>query len=311
MDKKTLLSGGSVLVFGGAIAAAVLLSNGSERASKDGVHLDGNVRQELEEQDFKEFADEEKYSFCQGYEEIRGEYTSFVLGSEKGDMEYISEDISVLDKEKNKLLILGRKIKYTYSGKAQIQVADGQGIMDIEENGTTVEYYTRYNAPVRIDYNNKIINSAPERKISDWVVVEIKSTGSLMGITGDRVDKTTGDAKVMCPVFSIDGAFISPDYFNVEKDCPKDTSGLGGGFSGKFTFSCGGIDNERGIEIIKEYKQKEELQNEFDKVLNLDESSDVSNNEFEGLTKEEPSDSRDVQKKLQEMREDIKASQDN
>ncbi len=311
MDKKALLIGGVVLVLGGAIIAGTLLNNNSEQTSKNGVRLDDSVRQEIEEQNFKDFADEEKYSFCQGREEIRGEYVSFVLGSEKGDMEYVSEDISVFDKNKNKLFILGRKIKYAYSGKTQIQVADGQGTMDIEESGTTVEYYNKYNAPVRIDYNNKIINIAPERKRSDWVVVEIKSTGSLMGFTQDELDKTTGDAKVMCPSFNIGDAFISPEYINLEKDCPKDSSSLDGGFSGKFAFSCGGIDNERGIEIIKEYKQQEELQNEFDKALNLDEDDNVSNDEFESLIKEEPSDSRGVQKKLQEMREDIKSSQSN
>lgn len=308
MNKNTLIIGGVVLVIGGAVATGAFLNNESERASKD-VRLDDGIGQEIEEQNFKDFENEEKYSFCQGREEIRGVYTNSVFGNEKGDVEYISDDISVFDKEKNKLYILGRRIEYKYLGKTKIAIADGQGTMDIEESGVTVEYFSKYSAPIRIDYNANIINSAPERKSTDWVVITIKSVGSLMGFTDEREDVDAGDAKVFCSSFNLESAFKSSEYFSFEKACPNYSPNPGVTFSGNFKFECGGIDNERGIEIVREYKKQEELRNEFDNVLNLDENGNNSTNEFEDFIKEEPSDNRDVQKKLQEMREDIKASQ--
>lgn len=300
MDKKLLIMGGIVVV-GGAIATGVILNNFDSSAG--GKRTEDNMSQGIEEQNFKDFADEEKYSFCQGREEIKGAYTSSVFGNEKGDIEYISEDISVLDKEKNKLFILGRKIQYKYSGTAQMQVAVGEGNMEIEESGMTVEYYDKFSAPVRIDYNAKIINPAPDRKKNDWVVIETKGEGSVMGLVQERVDQTMGDAKTFCPAFVFNDNFVTPDYFSFEKACPNNSSGMGFNFSGNFKFECGGIDNEQGIEIAKEYKLLEEARNLFDSSPDTD---DGEKNEFQDLIKEEQPDDQDIQKKLQQMRDDMK-----
>lgn len=303
MNKNQIIIGGATLLVGGAIATGVFL-NGFEKSSKESP-LNENFSEKMEMQDFQEFADEERYSFCQGREEIRGVYENSVFGNEKGDVEYISDDISFFDKKRNKLYILGRRIEYKYSGKSQLAIAEGQGEMNIEESGAITEYFGKNNAPVRIDYAAKLINPAPERKSSDWVLVNIKSMGSLMGISDNREETMTGDAKVFCSIFNLDGAFISPDYFSFEKACPDNSPNPGVKFSGNFKFECGGLENKQGIEIAKEYQKEEQLRNEFNSIS--DES--VEENEFEAIIKPgQVDDNRDVQRKLQEIRDEIKAT---
>lgn len=300
MDKKTLLIGGAVLVIGGAIATGAFLNNNTEQSSSD-LRLDDGIGEKIEEQDFKDFEDEEKFSFCQGREEIKGVYTNLIFGNEKGNIEYISEDINLFDKEKNKLYILGRKIQYKYSGNANIQIEGGDGKVDTEEEGYLVEYYNRYSAPVRIDYNANIINPAPDRKRTDWVEIKIKSTGSLMGVTDEREDVATGDAKVFCSVFRLNDAVIFPDYFSFEKACPDHSLNPGVTFSGNFKYECGGIENKDAIKIVKEYKELEELRKSFDSI------SDEGTNEFEEIIGGEEPDDRDMQKKLEQMRDEMKS----
>lgn len=306
MDKNTLLIGGAIVVIGGAIATGAFLNNsgfeGSTRGQSD-LQLDEEGRKTLEESRFEDFADEDKYSFCQSREEIKGPYASSVLGNEKGTIEYISEDINVFDKEKNKLFILGREIRYTYSGTGHVEAPIGEGTVDIEESGVTVEYYSPFTAPVRIDYNAKLIYPAPERKRSDWVAIETKSRGTVMGFTQEATDTTMGDAKTFCPAFSLDNAFSTPDYFSIEKSCSAGSFEIGFSFSGNFKFECGGIDNKKGIEIAKEYKLLEEARN----MLNPPSTEDSDEkNEFQDSIKEEQPDDRDMRKKLQQLKDEMK-----
>ena len=308
MDKKTLIANAGILAVGGAIAGGLLLSN-FDTGSKS-KNPDENIANEIEEQNFQDFADESKYSFCQSREVIKGPYTSSVFGTEKGELEYISEDINVFDKEKNKLFILGREIKYTYSGQGQVALGEGSGKKEIQESGATVEYYSKFDAPVRIDYNAKLIYPAPERKRDDWVAIETKGVGTILGFSQERVDKEMGDAKTFCPPFSLNNALVTPDYFSIDKSCASG-SGTGFSFSGNFKFECGGIDNDKAIEIVREYKKQDELRKEFDAIS--DTNSEDSDNEFSNVIKESIDDSRDTQKKLQQirdelMREGIKAS---
>jgi len=298
MDKKTLIASAGILAVGGAIAGGLLLNN-FETSSRD-KNPDENIANEIEEQNFKDFADENRYSFCQSREVIKGPYTSSVFGNEQGEVEYISEDINVLDKEKNKLFILGREIKYKYSGKGEVAIEDGEGSKEIEESGMTVEYYSKFNAPTRIDYNAKLIYPAPERKRNDWVTIETKGVGTIMGFSQERVDQEMGDAKTFCPPFSISKALVTPEYFSIENSCASG-SGLGFNFSGDFKFECGGIDNEKAIEIVREYKQREEARKVFDSSTDEEELG----NEFKDIIGESADDSRDTQKKLQQIRDEL------
>ncbi len=298
-----MIIGGTGLLVAGAIATGVILNNFDRSSS--GRELDDGVSQALEDQNFKDFADEGKYSFCQGKEVIKGPYTSSVFGKETGEIEYISEDINVFDKEKNKLFILGRKIQYKYSGQGQVTLGEGEGTKEIEESGMTVEYYSKFNAPVRIDYNAELIYPAPERKRDDWVVIETKGVGTIMGFSQERIDKEMGDAKTFCPPFSLKKALITSDYLSFQETCDTG-SGEVFRFSGNFKFECGGIDNERGIEIAKEYRQLEEARDVFDSSADTE---DGEKNEFQNIIKEEQPDNQDIQQKLQELKDEMTADQ--
>lgn len=301
MDRNKLRIVGAAVVVGGAIATGVILSNFDASSNKKNV--DDTVSEKMEEQIFKDFSDEDRYYFCQSREEIKGPFTSSVFGNESGDIEYVSEDINVLDREKNKLFILGREIKYKYSGKGEWQRDIGEGVVDINEEGATVEYHNIFNAPIRIDYNTKTIYPAPDRKKNDWVMIERKGQGTVMGFTQEDVDKSAGDAKTFCPPFSLNEAIITSEYLSFEKSCDN---GPGGGFrfSGNFKFECGGIDNEKAIENLQELKLRYEAIEMLDKPGNEEE---IENNEFKGLIKEDQTDSRDMQKKLQQMKDDMKS----
>jgi hypothetical protein len=304
MDRNSLIIGGAIIIIGGAIATGAILSNGDQSSSDKKV--DDGVSQELtEEQNFKDWENEEKFSFCQGVEEIKGIYTSSIMGSEKGNVEYTSEDISVLDKEKNRLYILGRKIKYKYSGDKTIDMLTGSGSMQVEEEGMTTEYYTKNTAPVRIDFNSKIINPAPERKNNDWVVINTKGEGTLMGLTDTREDTENGDAKVFCASFNLSDAFVTPEYISFEKTCPNYSPTPEASFSGNFKYACGGIDNERGLEIVNEYKKSEEIMNEFNSIS--DEGGDDSEDNSGGTGSNEyrPETSEELKVRLKEALDEI------
>lgn len=300
MDRNKLLIGGAIVIVGGAIATGVILNNFDASSNKKS--MDDNMSEKIEEEIFNDFADKDRYYFCQSREEIKGPFTSSVFGNESGDIEYISEDINVLDKEKNKLFILGREIKYKYSGKGEWRQDVGEGTVDINEEGATVEYYNIFGAPIRIDYGTKIIYPAPDRKKNDWVVVERKGQGTVMGFTQEDIDKSMGDAKTFCPPFSLKNAIITPEYISFEKSC---NNGSGGGFSfsGNFKFECGGIDNEKAIENLKELKLRYEALEMLEMSSNEEE---VQSDYFEGLIKEDKTDGLDIQKKLQQMRDDLK-----
>jgi len=305
MDNNTILIiGGTVLIVGG-IAAAGIMGHGMKQ-SADGLRSDDDMAIKMEQQDFEDYLDEERYSFCQGREEIKGVYTNSILGSEKGNITYISDDISVFDKEKNKLFILGRRITYTYYGDAQLAFADGEGVLNISEEGVTTEYFSKYTAPARIDYNANMIIPAPERKSTDWVAVRIKSIGTLMGITDEREDIENGDAKVFCPSFTLEGISQFPDYISFEKVCPDYSPNPGVAFSGNFSYACGGVENARGVELAKEYQTLEQLQYEFNNISG--DNDNQQGDEFEHTIQQSQSDNQDTHKKLQELRDELKSN---
>lgn len=303
MTKNNLLIGGAILVIGGAIAGGVILNNMDGSKSTD--RVDPLVVGALqEEQNFKDWENEDKYTFCQSREEIKGVYENSTLGYEKGDVEYISEDINVFDKEKNKLFILGRNIKYKYSGNAKMQIGEGSGDIKMEEEGAVSEYYSKNSAPVRIDYNSKIINPAPERKSTEWVVINTKSRGEMMGISQDREDTTMGDAKVFCSAFNIGDAFSTPEYFSFEKACPDLSPSGGVKFSGNFKFECGGIGNKEALEIVKEYKEKEELLS----IFNSTKEGNNFDSEADGSVKDSRPSNEEMKVRLQEALNEVKVN---
>lgn len=312
MDKNALLIGGAVVVIGGAIATSILLNSPKQDNPFKDLIKENNINNDSEKAEsfyFEELEDKDKYTFCIGKESIKGVYTNSVFGNEKGDVDYTSDDISVFDKQKNKLYILGRRISYTYSGNAEISAGSGQGNMEITESGTTYEYYKKNSAPVRIDYNSKIISPAPERKSTEWVVATIKSRGTIMGLTQEDIRQENGDAKVFCSSFNFDGdllakgAIITPEYFSFKDRCPQNSPNPGVSFSGDFNFECNNIDNKQGIEMIKEYQAKEALYNAVDSA-----EDNVDGNEIKDAVEQSNSNQspEDINGKLEELRREMK-----
>lgn len=320
MDRSKIIVGGAVVIIGGAIATGAFLNDArkdnpfnipiEERAEDDNT-------EKIDQLSFEELENKDRYTFCQGREEIKGTYTNAVFGNEKGDVEYISDDISVFDKESNKLYILGRKIEYKYSGSGVAPSEIGQGSIEIKESGVTTEYYKKNSAPIRIDYNSRIITPAPERKNSDWVSITIKSIGTVMGFTQERVDEETGDAKVFCSSFSLagdllkNGAAAAPGYFSFEKACPDNSPNPGVKFSGNFKYECNDIDTKRGMELAREYQELERLRKEFDSLADQstkEEGEEETGSELRDVIKEESQDDSDMRNKLQELKDEIKAN---
>jgi hypothetical protein len=299
MEKKTILIASSVFV-GGAIAVVGTLgylgSQSNERVE------DAIGQQSLEESYVKELSDGKRYTFCQSHEEISGPFTSSVFGEEKGTLSYTSDDINVFDKQKNALYILGREMRYSYSGVGAVAMGPGAGNVRIEESGMTVEYFDLFSAPMRIDYRTRMIFPAPERKKNDWVVIERTGIGAVLGYAEEGKDSSLGDAKTFCAPFSVDKAFSSPEYLSIEHSCD---TGDGGPFrfSGTFTFSCGGVDNEKGIALVKEYQLRESGRSLLDTASVQDGTSE---NEFQHIIQENMEDDVSTQVKLERMREEMR-----
>ena len=316
---KNLLIGAGIVVIGGAVAASALLNGGSGEKNIFNIpqqqadpQSDGK---KIEELYFDELQNEDRYVFCIGKETISGDYKNTIAGIEEGEINYVSNDLSVFDKDSNKLYILGRSIDYHYSGNADLSSGAGQGILQINESGNTVEYYKKNSAPVRIDHNSKTLFPAPERKKSDWVAIVTKSTGTVMGVTQTSTEEETGDAKTLCSYFSLagdplkNGAVITPEFFSFKGRCPDYSPNPGISFSGNFEFECSNIDSKQGVELLKDYKEREEMRDAFNNINN-DLEPQEDNGLKDAIDESEPVQSpEDIQGKLDELKNEMKADQ--
>ena len=315
MDKKLIIGLGAIAT-AGAIAGGVYLSQNNPFNLSPSPETSAEDQQKIEQLYFDELKDKERYTFCLGQEKISGTYKSSIMGNETGEVNYQSEDLSVFDKENNKLYILGRDITYRYDGQAKTDSQLGQGSMEIKESGKTTEYYKKNMAPVRIDYNSKTLYPAPERKLKDWVLITIKSIGTVMGLTQERVDDSEGDAKVFCSHFSLagnvltNGAIITPGSFSYRGQCPNNSPDPTVTFSGNFKFDCNNIDSPKGIELLKDYQEREALRNSLPTGVD---SSTEGVNEFEELlnSQESAEDPQAIKNKLESLRKEIQADQRN
>lgn len=314
MDKKIIIGLGGLAV-AGAIAGGVYFSQNNPFNIDPPKEDPKSNNEKIEKLYFEELENKDRYTFCLGKETISGVYENFIFGNEKGLVDYTSSDVSVFDKKSNKLYILGRNIDYKYSGNADLSHGIGEGKMEINEKGKFTEYYKKNSAPIRIDYNSKIIYPAPERKSKEWVNIIIKSIGSVMGFSDDRIDEEKGDAKVFCSYFNFggnileNGTTVTPDSFSFEGTCPDNSPSSGVSFSGDFEFNCSNIDSKQGIELLKNYKEREEIENT---PLDIDMSifqPEEEGNEFKKIleTGESDSNPEDIRNKLEEFKNEMKA----
>ncbi|MFA5000691.1 MAG: hypothetical protein WC531_00475 [Candidatus Paceibacterota bacterium] len=298
MEKKLILGLGAIATTG-AIAGGVYLSQNNPFNLEPSPDTSTEDQQKIEKLYFEELQDKERYTFCQGKEKITGTYKNSIVGSESGQVDYRSEDISVFDKENQKLYILGRTIDYKYHSQGNLSNLIGEGSLETKESGNITEYYKKNMAPVRLDYNANILYPAPDRKRTDWVMITTKGIGAVMGLAQERVDEETGDAKVLCPYFSLaggalkNGAIVTPDSFSFQGTCPDNSPNPGVSFSGNFEFECNNIGSSEGIDLLKNYEEKEEL-SDFKGIIN---------------SQEKVADPEALRVKLEEMKKEMQADQ--
>lgn len=315
MDKKIFLGLGAIAT-AGAIAGGVYFSQNNPFNLEPSPDVSTEDQQKIEQLYFDELKDTDRYTFCQGKEKVTGTYKNSIVGNESGQVDYRSEDVSVFDKESKKLYILGRTIDYKYHGQGDLSNLIGEGSLETKESGNITEYYKKNMAPVRIDYNANILYPAPERKKTDWVVSMTKGIGTVMGLTQERVDEEAGDAKVLCSYFSLaggplkNGAIVTPDSFSFQGTCPDNSPTPGVSFSGNFEFECNNIGSLEGIELLKNYKEKEELRDNLTKI-NESGADSSQDNAFKGVidSQEKPDDPEALRAKLEEMKKEMQADQ--
>lgn len=271
--KKELIIGLGAIAVAGAVVGGVYLSK--DEIAKLGIEpsKEENYQEKIDELYFDELKNPERYVFCSSKEKIAGTYSNQIMANEKGELNYTSEGVEVLDKQDDKIYILAREITYNYTGQAVTESEIGSGLIEIKENGRLVEYYKKSDAPIRLDYNSNIIFPAPERKIKDWVYVNSVLTGTAMGLTQQTTEATKEDAKTFCSPFALsnsplkDGSLVTPDSFYFSKNCSTSSEVPGVSFDGNFDYVCDNLDYLKAIDLLKYYRDLENLnQNKLENV---------------------------------------------
>lgn len=319
MDKNILIGLGGIASVGLIAGGIYLADNDFDflKKSNDQIEKENQeTAQKIEQLQFDELKDKERYSFCIGKEKITGTYTNTIMSNEEGQVNYSSEDISVLDKENNKIYILGRVIDYNYNGEGEYIIADGSGFVKTQENGRTTEYYKKNQAPVRADYNSKTLFPAPDRKEKNWVVVNIKMTGTMMGFTDTKTEQSQEDAKTFCMPINL-GLVKGMDYVTTPNsivyngNCESSEVSPGVNFSGDYSYSCDFVDYDQAIDLIKNYQSKEEAQKAMNEAIQGEQQTNLGiepSGEGEGGLgglDERPS-SEEMRKQLDELKDEMR-----
>lgn len=293
-----------------AVASVALIAGGFYLSKSNSGNRD---QKSIDEMYFEMLLNSDKYVFCLGEESITGRYSNDILGNESGQIDYQSKDISVFDKEQNKLYILGREIEYKYNGKGGIVNQAGVGSIETNEQGQLTEYYDKNEAPVRIEYLSGIIFPAPDRRSKDWVTLTIKGMGTVLGYTEDRVDVSQGDAKTYCSFFPFSQKSFDADI-NFSGKCSEGITIPGVSFDGNFKYTCTIIDSKLGVEKLKEYRASEKEDLPVCDIRGGSASSNDCVNEpfldqetIDALSLPEE-EKPDIRQQLEEMREEIKGS---
>lgn len=265
--KRELIIGGGAIAAAGLIAGGIYLSQNNPFNIKP-VQDDAEAnREKMEELYFEELKNTERYVFCVGKETIKGDYANSIMGNEKGEVDYVSQEVNLIDKEAGKMYLLARSIDYNYRGQGLISYEFGDGTIDIKENGSLTEYYKKNDAPVHVDYNSGMVFPAPDRKSKDWVFVNVDMTGSALGAVQSAQETSKEDAKTFCPPVKLSsnplesGAVITPESFSVSRPCDAPAVNPSVSFSGNYEFNCLKTDYLQAINLLKDYQAKEQLQN--------------------------------------------------
>lgn len=111
MDKKLLIGLGGIAAAGLIGGGVRLASNEFDFLKQSDVEVEEERRQtaqKIEDLYFEELKNTKRYSFCVGKEKITGNYKNTIMGGERGEVSYSSDDISLLAGE-FKLPIFGKR----------------------------------------------------------------------------------------------------------------------------------------------------------------------------------------------------------
>lgn len=266
MDKKLLIGLGGIAAAGLIGGGVYLASNEFDFLKQSDAEVEEERRQTAQKIDdlyFEELKNTERYSFCVGKEKITGTYKSTIMGGERGEVNYSSDDISLFDKEQNRIYVLGRTIDYQYNGEARYDVAPGVGTVKIKESGQTTEYYQKNTAPLRLDYSASTLFPAPERKQKDWVAINTDMFGAVMSASGERNENDRGDAKTFCLPVNLNSRFLASGFsadsariaYNGDCDTPAVNDGVS--FSGRYNYTCDFVDYGQAFVLMEDYRAKE------------------------------------------------------
>lgn len=136
-----------------------------------------------------------------------------------------------------------------------------------------------------------------------------------MGYTEEKTDEEKGDAKVFCAPINFEGKPLengmatTPEFLSFQKKCPSVSPGPGVTFTGDFSFECNIIDSAKGIELLKNYKEMEAIENtppDFDPELFGPQKDE---NPFEGVIapQNDTQNEEEIRNKLNELKEEMKA----
>lgn len=255
MDKKLLMGGMTVLAVGAiGFGAYMMASDRSLRGADDNApEVSEEDRAKIEALYWDQLKDKDKYSFCLAEANINGSYSDPVLNS-NGTINYDSKEVLLFKKEEQRFYIVAREADYKYRGTFTNTFAGLSNVIPVNETGRLAEYYDRNNMPMRLDYSNNYIATNPDAKNQKWVYAEM----------GDEGEMTTPNSGCQ-GVFTLDSRvgydlLIDGEQILIDRDCYMQDP-IGGVYTGKFSFSCMGMDYNVAMDMIEDIKLKEELQN--------------------------------------------------
>lgn len=279
-------------------------------------------RQKIEQLYWEELQDEEKYGFCSGTMNVNTHYSDPILKN-TGTIEYSSSELLLFNKEAQKLFIVAREAEFAYSGRLQTVMGELAIDVPVEERGTSAEVYDRRTMPVRIDIAGGYIATDPDYKENNWVAAKIGEEWEL------------GPPRTGCEgVFMLDSApgkdvVAGNQMIAIDRACS--TADISGSYDGTFSYACSVVDYRKAMELLEDYRTKEELQNTKDAEISepereenpevegasarekLDTGTPLPATEFDErrfVPEEEESDplsNEDIRKQLEELRQEMQA----
>lgn len=294
--KKEIWIGLGAIACAGAIVGGVMIKNNDFNFIKD--HEEEDYSDKIEALWKDELKDKNKYSFCLGEMEINSNHADSALGF-YGKINYTSKEVSVYDKEKDKIYIMSRQSDYSYDGVIK-QMLGGTMKLDVPvtERGKLAETYTKNEMPIRLDYSNNFITSDPDVKNKQWAVVTIGE------------DVSSGMPHHGCAgTYSLDnkvGAdmLVGGQQVIISRECNEGL--MGAKYDGSFEYQCNEISYDQAMEMLDKSKTTEQLQNSKNKeVFENDEGRDIEDAVGDANTTVTTLTSDDLKKAIEEMKKEM------